>query len=89
MKGLTNIPPLEVISDFERDELYELYRCGGLPEFMLDDHLIGFGAEIDEVLVYTAQLAALWDLSAGARDRLLQEVSEKLEKNVHLNPHPS
>jgi hypothetical protein len=34
-------------------------------------------------------LAVLWELSAGARDRLLQEVSDKLEKNVHLNPHRS
>ena len=89
MKKLPNIPPLEVVSDFESDDLHELYRCGGIPEFMLEEHYIGFGAEIEEVLIYTAQLAVLWELSAGARDRLLQEVSDKLEKNVHLNPHPS
>jgi hypothetical protein len=40
---------------------------------MLEEHYIGFGAEIEEVLIYTAQLAVLWELSAGARDRLLQE----------------
>jgi hypothetical protein len=56
---------------------------------MLEDYFISFGAEIEEVLVYTAQLAVLWGLSVEARDRLLQEVSDKLEKNVHLNPHPS
>jgi hypothetical protein len=45
MKKLPNIPPLEVVSDFESDDLHELYRCGGIPEFMLEEHYIGFGAE--------------------------------------------
>jgi hypothetical protein len=40
VKKLPNIPPLEVVSDFESDDLHELYRCGGIPEFMLEEHYI-------------------------------------------------
>jgi hypothetical protein len=50
-------------SDYELFEFYELYRSGGLPEYMLDELYICCGDSPGEVLLYTEQLSAVFSAS--------------------------